>query len=366
MDRFLMHRRDIPLSGILVGLLIWGCSDNAKKSTAHTRSLPRKPEKAAAQIKIAQVKKAPPSENSCSLFLNECEESKLEALSTQPVVKIRKGKGGRTLAFKITLADGTSGYYKPEQSFSAAHWYAEIASYYLDRELKLGRVPPTIGRKLPWERLRLNADDDPRIPEIKVQADGTVKGAFIWWIPERLEPIQPPHHWEAGLRNEPLRNSPYRPSAELAHSDDEEMQPPPSAAPQWPDTPDRQAELSDMILFDSLTQNIDRWGTSFTNVRTRGRHGPLIFLDNGAAFPPGQHRTPIMDVRLQALQRFRRSTVEAIRAFDIKKYEARINRDPLAPILTPWFFEGIEIRRKEILNHISTTIERFGAKAIPW
>jgi hypothetical protein len=121
-----------------------------------------------------------------------------------------------------------------------------------------------------------------------------------------------------------------------------------------------------MILFDYLTQNVDRWGTSFTNVRTRGPRGPLIFLDNGAAFPPGPHRISIMDSRLHALQRFRRTTVESIERLDLKKYAVRMNTDPLRPILNEWFLDGIAIRRREILDHVLEMIQRFGKAAVPW
>jgi len=109
-----------------------------------------------------------------SRFLGEPDHAQRRALATEDVAEIEKGRGGRSLAFKITLSDGTVGYYKPEQSFSAAHWYAEVASYYLDRELGLGRVPPVIGRRMDWEPLREIAAGDERLDEIVVQDDGTV------------------------------------------------------------------------------------------------------------------------------------------------------------------------------------------------
>ena len=43
---------------------------------------------------------------------------------------------------------------------------------------------------------------------------------------------------------------------------------------------------TDVVVFDYLTANTDRWGGDNANVLTRGRGGPLVFLDNGAGFPP--------------------------------------------------------------------------------
>jgi hypothetical protein len=55
------------------------------------------------------------------------------------VVRAEKGKGGRSLSFKVELSSGRRAYFKPEQSF-AADWFSEVASYHLDRALGLGRL----------------------------------------------------------------------------------------------------------------------------------------------------------------------------------------------------------------------------------
>merc|ERR1711916_330664 len=75
-------------------------------------------------------------------FLGTPDQWMRERLLQRDITAIKKGSGGRSLAFKLTFADGTQGYYKPAQSFSGANWYAEVAAYQLDRALGLGRVPP--------------------------------------------------------------------------------------------------------------------------------------------------------------------------------------------------------------------------------
>jgi hypothetical protein len=118
-----------------------------------------------------------------------------------------------------------------------------------------------------------------------------------------------------------------------------------------PEGADRAAELSDLIVFDYLVQNVDRWGGGFTNVRTRGHGGPLVFLDNGAGFWPNEQRLPLMEARLRHLERFRPSTVEALRRFDRARFEARIADDPLAPLLDAHQLDGLESRVSAVLEH---------------
>jgi hypothetical protein len=111
-------------------------------------------------------------------FLGEPDAPRIAALRNGAIKEVSKGKGGRSLAFRITLEDGTKGYFKPRQSFSAAHWYSEVAAYYLDRELGIGRVPPTTGRRFDWAALKKAAGNDDRVSELRIAKDGTIQGAF--------------------------------------------------------------------------------------------------------------------------------------------------------------------------------------------
>jgi len=306
-------------------------------------------------------------------FLGQPDAGPIEALRSSTITEVKKGKGGRSLAFQITLADGTRGYFKPKQAFSAAHWYSEVAAYYLDRELGLGRVPPTTGRTFPWSALRAAAGSDDRVSEVGVGPDGSVKGAFIWWIPEPLKRVRMGRNWERWVRvQKSLPITPYqRPvdyRADLNHRHGvREATDPSRPIANRPDTEERPAELSDLILFDYLTQNVDRWGGDFTNVRSRGEGGPLIYLDNGAGFWLGEQRLGLMEARLKALQRFRRSTVEAVRKLDIQRFSARLQGDPLAPVLNEKQLDGLDQRRRAVLGHVDAMVARFGeARVLPW
>lgn len=306
-------------------------------------------------------------------FLGEPDAARIASLRDSAIAEVKKGKGGRSLAFQIILEDGTKGYFKPKQAFSAAHWYSELAAYYLDRELGLGRVPPTTGRRFPWEALKRAAGDDDRIAELSIAPDGTVKGAFIWWIPDPLKRLRMGRRWERWVRvQKTLPITPYqRPVDYRADLNGRpgvrEATDPSRPLAKSPDIETRPAELSDLIVFDYLTQNVDRWGGDFTNVRTRGQGGPLIYLDNGAGFWLGEQRLGLMEARLKALQRFRRSTIDAVRALDMEAFAERLARDPLAPVLNEKQLDGLRQRRQAVLDHVEGLVARFGEAAVlPW
>lgn len=355
-----------------------------------------------------------------------------ERLATLPIQEIKRGYGGRSVAFKITLEDGTMGYYKPEQTFSAAHWWSEVAAYHLDRLLGFGRTPPVVSRRLPWEPLRQTAPGDEHFPEVIVEPGGTVKGSFSYWVPDRLVPISLPLGWERWVRVQPwtansispftrpreyteairaraaergetppgapgeatagepaaatnaageaptapaVAEAPAAPNeaptpsdtpqpAEAVAANGEENAAPRPIAGATPPSPERAAELSDLILFDFLTLNTDRWGGANANVLTRGGTA-VVFLDNAAGFPRAA-RNGLMDSRLRVVQRFRRRTIEAIRALDMHAFERRLAAEPLAPILDENQIYGLSVRRRAILDRVAEMEAEFGAEAMPW
>jgi hypothetical protein len=297
------------------------------------------------------------------LFLGSPDVAQRRALATEPIASVERGRGGRSLGFKITLADGTVGYFKPEQSFSAAHWYSELAAYYLDRALGFGRVPPAAGRRIAWRELRRAAGSDARIEELAIADDGTLRGVLVAWVPE-LSRLSLGRGWERWIRiDPPPRASPLVRPAEYrdaVNRDDE-----PAVAEEElagePDRADRPAELSDLLVFDYLIQNVDRWGGGNTNVRTSGRGGPLLFFDNGAGFWPNP-RVPLMEARLQIVQRFQRSTIDALRRFDRAAFARSLATDALAPVLDAAQIDGIVTRRDVVLEHVRALEERFGER----
>lgn len=315
----------------------------------------------------------------------------LERLRSEAVVQVERGRGGRSVAFRVTLESGARAYFKPEQTFSGTRWNAEIAAFHLDRELGLGRTAPSTGRALPWALLEPALAGDPRASEVIVGDDGAVRGALIAWIDERLVPIAPPPGWEAELRLDgrsagpspfvsqramrrlleadgfaarELDGSPAPPLDELGitpHA--EEVGPAMGGALGW-DRERRAAELSSLVAFDFLIHNADRWGGRFTNVRTRGLDGPLIYLDNAAGFARRRARVAMLDLRLAFVERFEASFVRGVRRFDGASLRARLLADPLAPLLDEEQLAHLEERRRALLAHVDALIAARGEAAV--
>lgn len=307
------------------------------------------------------------------------DESVRQLLLHDRIQRVERGRGGRSLGFKITLAGGKKAYFKPEQTFSAANWFGEVAAYHLDRMLGLGRVPCVASREFEWSDLAQAAGKDKRVPEI-IQHDGKVRGAFVAWVSGELRALKQAPGWERWIRVRYWPSTavtPYqRPAAwkwqldqVRKHGDDwrskEERLRRRNLHP-VPDREDRPAELSDLIVFDYLTRNLDRWGGNNANVLVRGPHGPLVFLDNGAGFENGDQRPSLMEARLHALQRFRRSTIAAIQAFDIKGFEARLGRELVQPVLGPQQIEGLAARRVALLEWVEEVRKVHGEAIWAW
>jgi hypothetical protein len=320
---------------------------------------------------------APPAE--AEGFFGAADGPLRQALSREAPMRIEKGRGGRSLGFKITLESGRKAYFKGEQSFSAANWFGEVAAFHLDRMLGFGRVPTVISRQFPWSRLEPAAGKDSRKGEMIIR-NGQVRGAFVAWVDEGVKPLTHIDGWERWIRVRfwpSTAITPFqRPSAwkwELdqvrrkgnEYRSKEERLRRRNLKPE-PDTEDRRAEMSDLIVFDYLTRNIDRWGGDNGNVLVRSDTRALVFLDNGAGFEPGDAQPTLMDARLHVLQRFRRSTIEAIRAFDIKRFEQRLAEEPVQPVLNREQLNGLEQRRKSLLAWVAEMEAEHGEAIWAW
>jgi hypothetical protein len=312
-------------------------------------------------------------------FFGVPDEPIREALRTKNPVTIEKGRGGRSLGFRITLEGGQKGYFKGEQVFSAANWFGEVAAYHLDRILKLERVPAVVSRQFPWAQLEPAAGSDWRKPEMIVR-NGMLKGAFVAWVDGGVRPLTHKEGWERWMRVKYWPTTAVTPFQRPAVWAQEHAQvrrlgvhwrsPQERARLRMlrpePDRDDRPAELSDLIVFDYLIKNLDRWGGGNANVLMRGEKGPLIFLDNAAGFEGGDPRPSLIESRLRALQRFRRSTITAIRSFDLKKFEARLATEPVQPVLSRVQLDGLEVRRKALLAWVAEMEGMHGEAIWAW
>ncbi len=320
-----------------------------------------------------------PYPSSSDAFFDEPDGPIRAGLLNEEIATIEKGRGGRSIAFRVTLKNGQKGYFKPEQSFSASNWFGEVAAYHLDRLLGLGRVPAVVSRVFPWKTFEPVAGNDPRKSEVTAR-DGKVVGAFVAWVTGGLRALPACVGWERWLRIERLSTTAVSPfqrpilwKRDMALAGrlgpawrSEEARANLRNARPEPDRPDRPAELSDLVLFDYLTRNLDRWGGDNANVLTRGVGGPLVFLDNSAGFEPGAWQPDLGEARLHMLQRFRRSTVAAVRALNLRQFEARLASEVASPVLSKTQVNAVGARRTALLTWVASLEARHGEAIWAW
>ncbi len=267
----------------------------------------------------------------------EADRAWLQRLAASPIVEISNNAGGATLTLRVRFADAQRGVFKPEQTHSASNYRSEIVAYHLDRVLGLGRVAPVVGRELDAARLRVwlaNSKSEgvvERFDREVVVENGRVRGAVIGWHTARLSSAEPPRGWAAAL---------FEPDAGFPT--------------------ERALEWSDMVLFDYLIDNTDRW--SGGNVLSLGKDGKLIFLDNAA----GLMRTgiaPPAERPLGGVCRFRAATIASLQSA-APRLAARLAKslgpDPLAPVLSERQLAAIERRATLALEHVERCVATHG------
>ncbi len=259
----------------------------------------------------------------------------LARLASAAIDGVKRNKGGATITIRFQFKDGRRAVFKPEQTHSAGNYRAEIAAYHLDRLLGFGRTAAVAGRRvgLAWLRQSLAASGADAAwlarfdKEVRAH-DGRVAGAVVAWHSGRLVPIEPPHGWTT--------------------SDNPRV-------PEW----------SDMVVFDFLIDNTDRY--SGGNVLSLGKGGRLIFLDNAAGFTDARMKAGwSLGKMLAPLCRFRRKTIAALRAAAHlgARLEASLARDPLAPVLAKGHFAALDARVAKLLAHVDACIAEQGESAV--
>ncbi|MCC6214948.1 MAG: hypothetical protein IT376_08775 [Polyangiaceae bacterium] len=264
-------------------------------------------------------------------------------LAAARIASLRRNRGGATITLLVRFEDGARAVWKPAQSHGASNHRAEIAAYHLDRLLGLRRTAVVVGRRLPRAAVREHLVATGTSPEELARFDaevrdtsGEVAGAMIAWHARPLADAAPPRDW--------------------AHD--------PTLAPE------RRLELADLLLFDALLDNGDRW--SGGNVLSLGKGGPLVFLDNAAGFMTTREVAPRPALsRLRASCLARETTLAALeRVGPSAPKNARLGarlgrslaRDPLAPVLDAAHLEALDRRVALVLEHLTACRLEAGAR----
>lgn len=271
-------------------------------------------------------------------FQGEDDAAILRRLCDAPIERMERNRGGSTISFRVWFANGHRGLFKPQQRADVANYRAELAAYRMSRLLGLGRVPPACGRGLPRARLQTLADRSGdtefsrRVMTELLGRNDIVPGAMIHWVPGALEPVPGTEDYTTLLD---------------------------AARPLPAERTTLAAELSTLLLFDFLNDNVDRWsGGNILRTRATAQHpaGPMLFMDNGASFSALHDglgaRPQDQATRLEAVQRFSHAFVRTLRALSADSLRDAMASDPLGPCLSELQQRAVLARRDRIIRHV--------------
>ncbi len=276
------------------------------------------------------------------MFLGMADDLLLARVRNQPIVRLKLNKGGSSLSFRVEFADGSRAAFKPAQTNLQTVPRKEVAAYRLNRLLGLAAVPPATTRAVSREDLlaRLHPESTPAVPRIRAETIfnplGRTAGVFSYWIPEIKD---------SGLdTGEGLREG----GAWLIQG---------SFIP--PEKRPLAAQLSDLILFDFLTANPDRY--SGGNIKMSPDGSQLFFMDNTMAFflnPEGHQRNRQL---LGRTQRFSRRLYRSLARVTVPNLERLMSEesDP-EDVLTASEIRAVVARREFAQRHIEALAGFYG------
>ncbi len=283
-------------------------------------------------------------------FLGLDDDALLARICDAPIERVQRNSGGSTVSFRLRFVGGQKALYKPQQQASVANFRAELAAYRMSRLLGLHRVPPACGRLVPRALLQRTADasgdaafSQRVMTELLGRADA-VPGAVLFWVPGQLDEVP--------------GNELYPTLLDLAQ-------------PLPPERAALAADLSNLLVFDFINDNVDRWsGGNILQQRAApgAPPGPMLFMDNGASFSAihdGLGARPADQARrLAAMGRFSRSLIDRLRALTAQSIRAAMSDDPLGPCLSDAQINAVLTRRDLVLARVAEALRSHGERDV--
>jgi hypothetical protein len=284
---------------------------------------------------------------SAGTFLGMSDELLLERVRKQPIVRFKLNHGGSSLSFRVDFADGSRAAWKPTQTNTQTIPRKEVAAYRLNRLLGLNAVPPAASRAVTREELlsHLHPESVAALPRIEAETlfgpGGKVMGTASYWVPV-------------------IKDSGF---------DTPEGQ---KQAQEWlsqgqaipPDQRAIAAQLSDLVVFDFLTSNPDRY--SGGNMKMSPDGGQLFFMDNTMSFFMDHTGTEKNRQALLKTQRFSRAMVSALDRVTVPTLEQVLAEETGTPyeILTPSEISAVVARGDMVRQYVTVLIREFGARNV--
>ncbi|MDQ3033339.1 MAG: hypothetical protein M3Y87_13045 [Myxococcota bacterium] len=251
--------------------------------------------------------------------------------------------GTSSVTFQVDLAGRVDAAFKPESRIHPRGWLAEVAAYRIARELGLDDVPPAVVRSV--ERWQLRRRFEPGRDGLDVDAvsselvftGNAVRGAFIYWVPgllrSDLDSAAGIARWSEWLAQEGEIPDGQRATAR---------------------------DLSNVLVFDYLIGNRDRWSGGNLSPTAEGR---IVIRDHNLAFPYalGAGVQQRMIESLKRTQRFSRRMIARLIALDEPALRAIAADDSL---LDDRQIRDVMDRRATILTYVGALIEEHGREAV--
>jgi hypothetical protein len=279
------------------------------------------------------------------------DEELLAPLRSSPLVKVKINGGGTSLSLRLDFADGSRANFKAEQTFFQSNPRKEIAAYRLDRLLGIGHVAPAFARAFTVDELLGALEPAQRgwgtqkILDVIEPHNGRIAGEVQWWIPdiidakiegERVDMDDGIVRWRRYLR-----------AGSTIPDDAVEMT----------------RQISDVILFDFVIDNVDRWTLSNTKGTPDGH--VLYFMDNTLSFTPYPQGLPKSSLYLHRAEKFSRRLVARLRALTRDEVATALaDHGALGALCTDEELDAILGRRDAAIAYIDRLIAEHGEQEV--
>lgn len=281
------------------------------------------------------VAPAPAPTEHVRMYRGRSEDEWVRLMHERPVVRTVERFHSTLYVFHMDLGDGVEISFQPEQTRLESFWRREITSYHLARILGIeNRVPPTIGKRVPLSAFGRFG----RGTNLVVDREGMVYGSASVWVPvlhgAQMHEAPARREWSGWMN--PANPIPAR-------------------------SRERARQVAEVLVFDYLAANYDRWNCCNIAV---DENNDLVFRDNDAGWLPRVINTlgsPSVTRRVPRYlyESMQRATPEALRA--------SVARDPLAGrvhLVASGAYEGYERRRTAMLASLRRMIARYGEDAV--
>lgn len=303
-----------------------------------------------ARVGDRPVAVAPMDRPGSGAFEGQPDDLLLAPLRTAAVTEVKFNRGGSSLSLRLDFEGGARAAFKPNQTNLQTIPRREVAAYRVARVLGLGNVSPSIGRRFTVAELEAALPPEARGQWARFDAEAVREGEYVsgqlsFWIPDIVD---------AAIEGFPVDSS----EGIVTWS---------RYLTQGVELPEARrglvAQLSDMVLFDFVINNPDRWSGNNTKGSPDGAR--LYFMDHGMSLAPTRPHSRVRTY-LERSQRFSRRLVGALRALDEATVRAALAWDvePFPQLLTDPEIAAILARRDAALAYVDGLIATHGEAAV--